>query len=118
MTNSEFLKKLGEYESDKKKVSKLEKIYGYKIPEIIGRIVSFASKPIFLEGYRILSFGEVCEADDGLNVKFSEKKIIPLIDCGDNDFIVYHCKVGEWSKFNIIDECAFKKKSSLDELLK
>ena len=44
--------------------------------------------------------------------------MIPLIDCSDNDFIVYHFDSKTWSKFNIIDECVFKEKESLDELLK
>ena len=53
-----------------------------------------------------------------LHVSFRDKEIIPLIDCGENDFIVYHFMDKIWSKFNIIDETVFKKKNSLEELLK
>ena len=44
--------------------------------------------------------------------------MIPLADCGENDFIVYHFTDGSWSKFNIIDETEFKKRNALDEILK
>lgn len=118
MTTVEFVEKLVGVDIDKKKKSKVEKIYGSELPEIVGKIISVATKPIFFDEYRVLSFDEICEADDELSVNFSEKKIIPLIDCGDNDFIVFHCKSDEWSKFNIIDECIFKKRKSLNELLK
>lgn len=43
--------------------------------------------------------------------------MIPVIDCGENDFIVYHTAEGNWSKFNIIEECVFKKRATLGELL-
>lgn len=118
MTNSEFIKKVSECEIDKKKLSKLEKTYGVQLPEIIGKIVSYASNPVFLEEYRVLSFDEICEAKNELNVDFTGMQIIPIMDCGDNDFIVYHCKSMEWSKFNIIDECIFKRNASFNEMLK
>ena len=39
------------------------------------------------------------------------------MDCGENDFIVYHFKENYWSKFNIIDEVEFGKKETLREVL-
>lgn len=117
MTAVEFIEKLAGYEIDNKRKAKIERIYGSELPEIVGKIISAATKPIFFDGYRVLSFDEICEADDELNVNFSRKKIIPLIDCGDNDFIVFHFKSNEWSKFNIVDECVFKKRNSLSDLI-
>lgn len=118
MTTVEFVEKLEGFDIDKQKTSKVEKIYGSELPEIVSKIISVTTTPIFFDEYRVLSFDEICEADDELNVNFLDKKIIPLIDCGNNDFIVFHCKSKEWSKFNIIDECVFKKRKSLNELLK
>ena len=34
----------------------------------------------------------VSDADDDLEVNFSERQLLPVIDCGDNDFIVYDIK--------------------------
>lgn len=52
-----------------------------------------------------------------MHIAFKDKGIIPLVDCGENDFIVYHFKAKIWSKFNIIDETVFQKKR-FEELLK
>lgn len=117
MTILEFINKLDEQEIDNDKACKLEKIYSSNIPPIISKIISFASESVFFDTYRALSFNEICEAEDELCVDFIGKEIIPVIDCGCNDFIVFHCKSNEWSKFNIVDECVFKKKNSLEELL-
>ena len=48
---------------------------------------------------------------------FDAKKILPLIDCGDNDFIVFHIGTNKWSRFNIVDECIFKERDSLEDVL-
>ena len=65
--------------------------------------------------------GARCPADIGsarTGTEWSnDTEKIPLIDCGENDFIVYHFVDKIWSKFNIIDETVFKK-NSLKELLK
>lgn len=119
MTKKEYLEKLRENAIVKDKVGEVRQIYGCELPEIVQRIVSDCEKTIFLDDdMRILSFAEIMEAEQDLHVNFKEKGIIPLIDCGENDFIVYHLKNRIWSKFNIIDETVFKKKNELDELLK
>ncbi len=48
-----------------------------------------------------------------LHVSFKDKEIIPLIDCGENDFIVYHFMDKIWSKFNIIDETVLRRRTAL-----
>ena len=66
---------------------------------------------------RILSYKEILNAEYDLHVDFKTKQMIPLADCGDNDFVVYHFDTHEWSKFNIIDEVTFKKRKTLAEVL-
>ncbi len=100
----------------KKKI--IEQKYCCELPEIVSKIITVAEEPIFFNSNRILSFDEICEAEEEFNVSFIEKQMIPLIDCSDNDFIVYHFDSKKWSKFNIVDECVFKEKESLYELLK
>ncbi len=118
MTVKEYLSQLPSFEIDDKKVSKIEKIYGMTLPETVRKIVSKCDKPLFVDDYRVLSFAEIKDANDDLEVNFVEECIIPLIDCGDNDFIVYNFKTKKWSLFNIIDNCSFKAKSKLEELMK
>lgn len=119
MTRSEYINALARLKIDSSKVSKLEKDYEASFPNTVKKIISNADDTIFFDDeYRVLSFDEVEDAEKDLHVDFKSKGIIPLLDCGENDFIVYHFKDDFWSKFNIIDETVFKKKKSLDELLK
>ncbi len=104
---------------DNEKVQKMEGLYGTALPVIIQKLISYAAETVFLSnGVRILSYDEIIDAGKDLHVDFIGKKILPVADCGENDFIVYHLVAGIWSKYNIIDEVAFSKKSDLMELLK
>lgn len=118
MKNKEFLEKLSKCELDEKRIAKVEKAYATSFPVQVRAIISNCNTPIFLEEYRVLSFSEIIDAEDDLNVNFKKEKIIPLIDCGDNDFIVYNFSKKTWAKYNIIENCLFKVKSNLADLLK
>lgn len=118
MTVKEYLSQLSAFKVDEKKVTKIEKIYGKTLPDTVKKMVSNNDKSLFIGDYRILSFSEIKDAEDDLEVNFSDIGIIPLVDCGDNDFIVYNFKTEKWSLFNIIDSCSFKVKSKLEELMK
>jgi len=119
MTKREYLEQISKKAIDSTKVKEIEDIYGISLPEIIQKIVSNNDETIFFDDdVRILSFAEIVDAKRDLHVDFKAKGIIPVVDCGENDFIVYHLKDHIWSKFNIIDEIAFKKKNDLSDLLK
>lgn len=119
MTKQEYLEKVLRTVIDDVKVSKVQKVYGCKLPEIIQKIVSTNDETIFFDDdTRILSLNEIIDAEKDLHVDFISKKIIPLADFGENDFIVYHFDDNIWSKFNIVDETMFKKRHDLSELLR
>lgn len=119
MTAVEYIDELEKKEIDSKKIKKIQEIYAGELPNIIKKIVSHNSETIFLdEGYRIFSYQEIVDAEHDLHVSFKEKRIIPIVDCGENDFIVYWLDEKIWSKFNIVDEIVFKKRNTLIELLK
>lgn len=118
MTVKEYLSQLSNFKIDDEKVTKIEKVYGITLPDTVKKIVSNSEKPLFVDDYRVLSFAEIKDAEDELEVNFADKGLIPLVDCGDNDFIVYNFKTGKWSLFNIVDTCSFKVKSKLEELMK
>lgn len=95
----------------------LKKAYGSKVPAIVEQIVTLFKSGGFVEGYRFLSLDEIEYAEDDLHVNFKSIGLIPLIDCGDNDFVVYNYIEGKWMMFNIIEQICFKKKKELDDLL-
>ena len=102
MEKKEYLLKVRQAEIDSEKVEKVTKLYGAEMPDIIQRIVSYGQEAVFFDdGVRVLAYEEIIDAE-----------------CGENDFIVYHFNDNIWSKFNIVDESVFKKKKSIEELLK
>lgn len=119
MNYKEYISSLNDVEVDDEKTKLIEVVYSGDLPEIVLKIIANATETIFLDNdKRILSFKEIINVEKELHVAFKNKGILPLVDCGENDFIVYHFKEGIWSKFNIIDEIVFKKKDSFEELIK
>lgn len=118
MTKKEYLSALDAVQVEKDKVEQLERQYGFSFPEIVKKVISSAVETIFFDDEgRILSFDEMVDAEADLHVSFSKLGLFPLADTGDNDFIVYHAADGSYSLFNIVDECAFRKRDSLDAIL-
>ena len=73
-------------------------------------ISALGNNPIFFEDekfYRLISLTEILDAENELGVNISSKEIIPLIDCGDNEFIY------TWCKFNIGDDFEYSQKKSI-----
>lgn len=119
MEKKEYLLKVRQAEIDSEKVEKVTKLYGAEMPDIIQRIVSYGQEAVFFDdGVRVLAYEEIIDAEKDLHIEFAKKGVIPIADCGENDFIVYHFNDNIWSKFNIVDESVFKKKKSIEELLK
>ena len=119
MTGKEFLKMIENIKVDENKSGKIEAVYGDSLPDILKKLLSNASEPVFLDDdSRVMSYDEIIDAEKELHVAFKDKGFIPFVDCGDNDFIVFHLKDKIWSKFNIVDETIFKKKDNLEDLLK
>lgn len=119
MNRADYIKELEKFTVDTKKVEIIEKKYNTSLSEVVKKIVSNSEESVFFDDdYRILSFAEIEDAESDLHVNFAEKGIIPIADCGENDFIVYHYNDDFWSKFNIIDDTVFKKQKSLEDFLK
>lgn len=118
MTRKDYLSAVAQSEVNEASIKKIQNQYGKTFPVYVQKVISFSVDSIFFDdGYRTLSLTEIINADRDLHVDFTGRKIIPVIDCGDNDFIIYHIQTNSWSKFNIVDELSFKEKSSLSELL-
>lgn len=117
MRQKEYLTELEGISIDNKAVDRVESVYGCTLPTVIKQIVSYSKESIFFDnGFRILSFAEILDAQADLHVDFKALKLVPIVDCGENDFIVYHTSDNSWSKLNIVDEIIFKKRTSLTDL--
>ena len=100
-----------------KRISVVEETYEGKFADIVNKIISTCDKTLFIDSTRLLTYNEILNAEEDLGVNFIQLQLLPLFDCGDNDFIVYHISKKCWSLFNIIDECVFKETNTLEELL-
>ena len=118
MTRKEYIVAISKCDIDSDIISPIESVYGCSLPVAIKRMLSYSRESVFFDDdYRTLSVAEILDAEKDLHVDFGALRMIPVIDWGENDFIVYHTAEGNWSKFNIIEECVFKKRATLDELL-
>ena len=118
MTRKEYIVAIGKCNIASDAIPKIESVYGCSLAASIKRMLSYSEESVFFDDdFRTLSAAEILDAEKDLHVDFSSLQLIPVIDCGENDFIVYHAAEGNWSKFNIIEECVFKKRATLDELL-
>lgn len=118
MTRKEYLLELRKCSIKIEVASKVESVYGRSLPEEIKKMVSYSEDSIFFDDdYRTLSISEIIDAETDLHIDFAKRGLIPVIDCGENDFIVFNFESESWSKFNIVDESAFKKRDSLSDLL-
>lgn len=119
MTGKEFLASLGTIKTDRERVQRVESAFSAALPEVILKLVSNGDGPVFLDGgSRVLSCDEIVDAEEDLHVAFKKMGILPLVDCGENDFIVYHFLDKTWSKFNIVDETVFETGAGFSDLLK
>lgn len=117
MTITEYLYDVVKSSVEMRKVKKIERIYGKINNVLVKKILSHADKTTFLDdNWRVLAYDEIQQADDDLHVNFRDRKLLPLIDSGDNNFIVYHLAEDIWSKFNIVDETIFRGTHKIEQL--
>ncbi|MBR5210585.1 MAG: hypothetical protein IKV67_12130 [Paludibacteraceae bacterium] len=118
MDKKEFLESLHDNNIDDMKVKKIEDLYKCDISDEVKQIVSNCDETIFFDDdSRVLSFDEILDAEEDLHVEFIKKKMLPLFDCLDNDFVVYKTDTHTWMKFNIVDEIDYEEADSLEEIL-
>ena len=118
MTIHCFIDSLENSKCSSPNVEAIEELYNTEFPPELTSIISKMNETLFFEGVdfaRLLSFQEVLDANDDLNVDFIGIKIVPLIDLGDNDYLSYDLKNKRWCKFNIVDEISFSIKDKLQD---
>lgn len=117
MTRKEYLTKLEGVSINDDAVRCVEAIYGHTLPPIVKQMLSFSKKSVFFDDeFRTLSLAEILDAQADLHVDFKALGLVPVADCGENNFIVYHADDDSWSKYNIVDKTIFKKRPQLKDL--
>ena len=119
MTRKEYLTRLEKVSIDENAIKRVEEVYGHALPTEVKQMILISKRSIFFDDeWRTLSPEEVIDAPNDLHVDFRKLGIVPLIDCGENDFIVYHMSDQSWSKYNIADGTIFKKRPQLSDLFR
>ena len=115
----DFLRRaLSEDCADSKKANAIEKLYCCQLKNEARKIAAHLDETVFFENegfLRLLSFSEVCDASEDLNVDFQAVRVLPLFDLGDNDYIAYRMDENKWCRFNIAEELSFSTKASIIE---
>ena len=114
MNRIEFLNSLTSVLINNEQKKQLSAVYNFEIPEIILKIL-----PVLFDEKRTrtLSFNEVIHAEEDNGVSFASKNLIPVVDAGDNDYIVYNKASNNWCMYNIVDETIFNETDSFENLL-
>lgn len=118
-----FVNKYSTAPIDEKKVAKVIKAYGWDLPEELQHFISACKNEIFVENdsssadFRVFSLDEIINAETHLNSDFKSKKMIPVIDYYDNQFLVYQIDKRNWGLFSMDDDIIFDENESMAELL-
>ena len=119
MNTVQFLEAIRITEPDEARYSVVEKHYGVNLEDDVRRVCSL-NPPPFWEGRevcRVLSLPEIVHAESELHVAFGSLGLVPILDRGDNNFVVYNVRIHQWAMFNIIDEVMWYQGKPLEELL-
>ena len=66
---------------------------------------------------RKLSSGEMYKSKDYLEYDFNIKKLVPIFDIMDNDFLCFDIAKNKYCCFNMIDEVSFDEQTDLFKLI-
>lgn len=118
MTREEFISELKNIEPNQETAQRLNYVYQMVVPTEIVKILSFYDSPEFFDENesRTLYLKEVINAEEENDVPFKSAKLVPIVDLGDNDFIVYDGNKKIWCVYNIIDEILFSEGQSFEEV--
>ncbi|MBP3717001.1 MAG: SEL1-like repeat protein [Paludibacteraceae bacterium] len=124
MNLKKFIEKYTTAPIKEKKVAEIVKAYGAELPEEVQHFVSACgNEPLFLEDdktnadFRVLSFDEIVDAEEDMDTDFKSMKMIPLIDCYDNQFVVYKFEEQCWAMYSFDDDNSWDENPSLGDFL-
>ena len=99
-------------------VKSVEKLYKHILTEELKHIVSVVMDDYFIsQNCRVLSATEILRTEYFTGVDFTELAMIPIVDCKDDDYIVYNFATQRFEMYNIYDEVSFREADNLETLI-
>ncbi len=101
-------------------VRQIESVYFCKLPIFVTHILCIPENEFNYDEQvilRKLSNDMILEATIELKSDFISNHLLPLFDCGDNDYLCYDYSKGLWCMYNIVDDTAFNKHAEIIDLL-
>ena len=99
-------------------VASVENLYGITLNEELKHIVSVVMDDYFIsQNCRVLSATELLRTENYTGVDFTELGMIPLVDCKDDDYIIFNFATQKYELYNIYDEVSFREADSLESLI-
>lgn len=113
-----YLETINNIEINIEIVKSVEDRYKTSLPEGVKKIISVVLDDYFIsDKCRVLSVKEILMSEEFTGVDFTSLNMIPLIDCKDDDYIVYDFTVKKYVMYNTFDEVGFREADSFVELL-
>ena len=99
-------------------VRSIEALYKTSLPDSVKRIVSVKLDDYFIsEKCRVLSLKEILNTEEFTGVDFTSLNMLPLIDCKDDDYIVYDFAENKYVMYSVFDEVGFREAEKIEILL-
>lgn len=100
------------------KLSDICKIYSFDgdLPKEMAYVIQNPNK-YDKSGRRVMTIEEILDANDDIGIDFAGLKLIPFVDCFDNDYVCFDMQGNNWTLFNSVDEVKFRPCDKLDDLL-
>lgn len=98
-------------------VKKIESMYSVSLPVFVKKLLSYVPDDYFCGDWRILASDEILMQPQWMAHDFATKKILPLIDVGDMEYISYLADENKWAIVSDSDGVCFRYKDNLRDYL-
>ena len=92
-------------------------MYACELPSEVKHIVSCSGENRISDFVRVLSVEEILSANEIMQIDFIGKKLVPLLDILDNDFIAYDIEHKKYVSINIVEDIVFDSSENIDDLI-
>ena len=112
-----FIEKAKTWVVEEDIVSAVEKAYSCELPDEVKHIISCNGENRISDFARVLSVEEILSANEIMQIDFIGKKLVPLLDILDNDFIAYDIEQKKYVSINIVEDIVFDSSENIDDLI-
>ena len=96
------------------------RFYKIELDEMAAAIFSYSYNGFRLEAdsfVSVLSLDEILLSEDCISRDFGTKKILPLIDLADGNYICYFSDLFVWGCYNIVEQTGYSRFSRMEDVL-